>query len=168
MKTQVLQHKICIRILSAPDPDPRQLFGSWSCKKVGSFLRIHNTGFWSYNFESQEKFEIITDFFYAFHAYGKLEEETWCRKISLRARTLVAVGLMTVLVASNWALALEIGSKNDMLRVKAVLWIRIWIRLNPYIISPPESVLVYFIRIRIRIFDKDPDPDRAAFKLITI
>jgi len=39
MKNQVLLTKICIRILSAPDP--KQLFGSGSCKKV----RILNTGF---------------------------------------------------------------------------------------------------------------------------
>jgi len=34
MKTQVLLHKICNRILSAPDSDPNQLFGSGSWKKV--------------------------------------------------------------------------------------------------------------------------------------
>jgi len=31
---QVLLNKICIRILSAPDPDPNQLYGSGSCQKV--------------------------------------------------------------------------------------------------------------------------------------
>jgi len=31
-KNLALVHKICFRILSAPDPDPNQLFGSVSCK----------------------------------------------------------------------------------------------------------------------------------------
>ena len=34
MKTQVLLHNICIRILSAPDMDPNQLFGSGTGNKV--------------------------------------------------------------------------------------------------------------------------------------
>jgi len=34
IKNHVLLNKICIRILSAPDPNPNQLLGSGSCKKV--------------------------------------------------------------------------------------------------------------------------------------
>ena len=34
MKNQVSLDKICIGILLAPDPDPNQLLGSASCKKV--------------------------------------------------------------------------------------------------------------------------------------